>query len=86
MSATVTREEFEREIETLRKQVTALSKGKVVKKTRKPSAFNIYVGEQIKVLKVKKPAFTHQERFKAAAESWAKAPENPKNNKAPVKA
>jgi|LauGreDrversion2_6_1035139.scaffolds.fasta_scaffold153163_1 hypothetical protein len=66
----VSREEFDK----LCKQVDALSKSKPVaeKRTRKPSEFNLYVGDKIKELKVKDPKLSHRDAFSKAVESWNK--------------
>ena len=68
----VTREEFD----TLRKEFNEFKKsskiGKAPKKTRKPSEFNLYVGDKIKELKAKDPKLEHKLAFSKAVECWNK--------------
>jgi hypothetical protein len=55
--------------------VNELSKQKpaaVAKRTRKPSEFNLYVGDKIKELRAKDPKLPHKDAFSKAVESWNK--------------
>lgn len=70
-SDSVSREEFDK----LCKQVDALSKSKTapaVKRTRKPSEFNLFVGDKIKELKSKDDKLSHKDAFSKAVEQWKK--------------
>jgi hypothetical protein len=68
----VTRKEFD----TLRKDFDTFKKssklGKAPKKTRKPSEFNLYVGDKIREIKAKNPDLQHKLAFSQAVESWNK--------------
>ncbi|PWN46645.1 hypothetical protein IE53DRAFT_372155 [Violaceomyces palustris] len=48
-------------------------------KKAKSSAYNVYMKEALAKLKTEKPQLEHKERFKLAAQQWAKHPSNPKN-------
>lgn len=43
------------------------------------SAYSVYVRAKLEELKFEHSEMEHRERFKLAALSWAKAPQNPKN-------
>jgi len=68
----VTREEFD----ALTKQVAVLEKSskgaKVPRKKRAPSEYNLYVGDQIKAIKIKNPTVSHTDAFKQAVDAWKK--------------
>lgn len=48
-------------------------------KKGKPSPYNTYMKEALAKLKAEKPDMAHKDRFKVAAQQWAKSPDNPKN-------
>jgi len=48
-------------------------------KTKKISPYNKFMKDELARLKEKDPDTKHPERFKIAAQNWAKAKENPKN-------
>ena len=69
----VTREEFD----ALNQKVESLAKanskmGKVPRKKRAPSKYNIYVGDKIKEIKAKNKDMSHTEAFKQAVDEWKK--------------
>ena len=68
----VTREEFDK----LRKDFDSLKKntkfGKADKKTRPPSDYNKFVGENIRRLKGEKPDMEHKLAFSEAVALWNK--------------
>ena len=41
------------------------------KKTRKPSAFNLFMKQELKRVKLANPSLTHKEVFKKAAYNWS---------------
>lgn len=45
------------------------------------SAYNKYMKDQLPKYKASNPGKNHKDAFRAVAELWAKAPENPKNSK-----
>ncbi len=63
-----------KEFTALCEKVDALSKSKPpsVKRTRKPSEFNLFVGDKIKELKAKDTTLSHKEAFSKAVEHWNK--------------
>ncbi|ORZ06872.1 hypothetical protein BCR42DRAFT_426618 [Absidia repens] len=58
-----------------------MAKEKTTKKTKRPSPYNMYMKAELGKVKKDNPGMTHKEAFKKVAESWATAPENPKNKK-----
>ena len=66
----ITRKEFN----DLKKDFEAFKKtssmGKAIKKTRKPSEFNLFVGKTIKDIKVKNPNIEHKLAFSQAVSMW----------------
>ncbi|KAG8366102.1 hypothetical protein BUALT_Bualt17G0041000 [Buddleja alternifolia] len=46
------------------------------KKQRAPSAYNHFIKEEIKRLKIKYPKMTHKQAFSAAAKNWAHCPQS----------
>ncbi|KAI8338060.1 hypothetical protein BC941DRAFT_424492 [Chlamydoabsidia padenii] len=56
-----------------------MAKEKIPKKTKKASAYNLYMKEELPKLKKENPGLNHKEAFKKVAESWAASPKNPKN-------
>ena len=67
---TITRKEFDAITKRLDNLEKSAKFGKAPKKTRKPSEFNIYVGDKIKEIKGKNPNMEHKLAFKKAVESW----------------
>ena len=75
MTTGVTRVEFDKlckQVDDLRSAQSS-KPASAVKRTRKPSEFNLYVGDQIRGLKVKDPKLTHREAFSKAVENWNKS-------------
>ena len=52
-----------------------------VKKTRS-SRYNTFIKQQLAKLKAEKPEMEHRERFKLAAQSWARSDEDPRKKAA----
>lgn len=65
-------DELENRIKKLEKKIKSIEKKDTNKKKRKPSAYNLYMGEATKRLKKKHPDMKQTEIMKFAAEEWRK--------------
>ena len=67
---TPTVESLQKEIDALKKEVFSIKGSKKEKVPRKPTPFNIYMKEQIPIVKAQNPTMKHSEAFTIAAKSW----------------
>lgn len=68
-------EELEQRLKALEESMDDKKEKTVVKKekkTRKPSAYNEFIGKTIKELKSKNEKLTHKEAFSEAVKEWNK--------------
>ena len=67
---TPTVESLQKELDALKKEVLSIRGSKKEKVPRKPTPFNLYMKEQIPIVKANNPEIKHSEAFKLAASQW----------------
>mmetsp|Transcript_27538 Transcript_27538/g.80956 ORF Transcript_27538/g.80956 Transcript_27538/m.80956 type:complete len:183 (-) Transcript_27538:576-1124(-) len=58
-------------------------KDKPARPPRSPSAYNLFMKDEVAKVKAEHPELRHRDAFKMAAERWAESPKNPQNKGKP---